>query len=662
MVNAHINNLKPSSGGNYIGNCPHPDHDDRHPSFSVHELDRVFNCFACGFKGDAVDFAKQFNYDPKPYYRKQGFATSKTGSKSKNIAGNNKKISENNRDKPSRNKKVSQKANYDRKTEAIKRYDLVPFLREKVSYKWTEEAISQLHWSRKYQGIAFPYIDKAGKWRDVYLHKPRIGNSQRLGGLGNVIYPMHLISHYKSGRVFLLEGEKEVVTMLSHGFDACTFTNGANAVPDNLTPFNHIPEMVICYDNDEDGVRGQEKSAKAIKEDKPPRKVFTTDWRKLSHELEDHCDITDRPDLIGELYNTRTFYTRGIQMTELDPFLKEKMKSLKPIVDLVVYERGITLIAGSTGIGKSFLLNQLGLCITTGVPFMGEFEVKQQNSVCYFQFENEDEEQQDRMNMQKAYFEDYPRLDFYHSRKPSTGEVFVDKWKIMETTLEDYAWKEGCLLIDNIYTSTDKVLQENKDVVALLRKVHHLKDKFHCSVVLVGHFNKNWENQAMKSGIDLNMVQGGACLTNNFNNIMLTARSQRGATKRVGKLFKLRSQGSELEDVPFRFNHNLDTMLFEKGGILKNEYMEYIQLDERQEVEALLLFKDNCTPHAGYPNMDVITTDDYREKMDEVTDYKLSSRAEFYWIKRLRDWGLIKKLSKALYQISWERVDDYTQG
>jgi len=61
MVNAYVPNLKPSGGGNYIGRCPHPDHDDPKPSFSVHELKRVFKCFGCGWEGDSYQFAREFN-------------------------------------------------------------------------------------------------------------------------------------------------------------------------------------------------------------------------------------------------------------------------------------------------------------------------------------------------------------------------------------------------------------------------------------------------------------------------------------------------------------------------------------------------------------------------------------------------------------------------
>jgi DNA primase len=45
--------LKPS-GRAFVGCCPHPDHDDEHPSFYVYDDDKFF-CYGCRWRGDVVD-------------------------------------------------------------------------------------------------------------------------------------------------------------------------------------------------------------------------------------------------------------------------------------------------------------------------------------------------------------------------------------------------------------------------------------------------------------------------------------------------------------------------------------------------------------------------------------------------------------------------------
>lgn len=43
-------------GDYFLGLCPHPDHDDHKPSFSVRPLQGLFNCFTCQRGGDVVQF------------------------------------------------------------------------------------------------------------------------------------------------------------------------------------------------------------------------------------------------------------------------------------------------------------------------------------------------------------------------------------------------------------------------------------------------------------------------------------------------------------------------------------------------------------------------------------------------------------------------------
>jgi len=43
----------------YKANCPHPEHNDKNPSFYVKEDDQYFNCFSCSFKGDVITFIEE---------------------------------------------------------------------------------------------------------------------------------------------------------------------------------------------------------------------------------------------------------------------------------------------------------------------------------------------------------------------------------------------------------------------------------------------------------------------------------------------------------------------------------------------------------------------------------------------------------------------------
>src|SRR5690242_21560964 len=45
------------SGARYSARCPF--HDERTPSFSVNAVDKLYYCFGCGAKGDAITFVRE---------------------------------------------------------------------------------------------------------------------------------------------------------------------------------------------------------------------------------------------------------------------------------------------------------------------------------------------------------------------------------------------------------------------------------------------------------------------------------------------------------------------------------------------------------------------------------------------------------------------------
>ena len=56
------------TGSQGIGLCPIPAHDDTQPSFSFHRYTGLWNCFGCGWKGNAYTLAVRLNKDnPRQY-------------------------------------------------------------------------------------------------------------------------------------------------------------------------------------------------------------------------------------------------------------------------------------------------------------------------------------------------------------------------------------------------------------------------------------------------------------------------------------------------------------------------------------------------------------------------------------------------------------------
>ncbi len=59
LFSKHLSKIKKSSKGNYLALCPF--HNDKNPSFSFNEDTGLWQCFACGEKGNAYQFAEKMN-------------------------------------------------------------------------------------------------------------------------------------------------------------------------------------------------------------------------------------------------------------------------------------------------------------------------------------------------------------------------------------------------------------------------------------------------------------------------------------------------------------------------------------------------------------------------------------------------------------------------
>ena len=648
MVRSCVPDLKSSSNGSYLGTCPHPDHQDDKPSFSVTFPKLLYNCFGCPFGGDAATFAKFVGDDPRTYYRNNTLP--KTGGGQAVVK------------QPKNSEETGElQGKSCRKAEAIKRWDLVSHNGKKVPENWNMKAIKALKvgYSKQEGAIAFPILDNDGNWIECYLHKPK---NKFLGGgkFKCCLYPLHLIPKYKPDVVtYVVEGMKDAVTMLSQGLQVITSTNGALNIPSDLFPIKHLKLFTHIPDYDEAGYKGQVKWAEALKEACPHAKVHITDWDRLKESFPNGTDVTDVTSVtLGALISTETLYKRGFTTMTLNEMLNTKMHLPTYLIDGLLIEKGVFLVAGTDETGKSFLATQLGLSLTTGIPFMGYFEVLKTAPVLHINFELEDGEVQRRLRSQASHY----RIDLANvsTSKPfifsnrDESEIFTDKWEYIEYTLQDHQFEGGVCIVDNLYSSTDKNLSDNDELKMVLRKIESLKQKYGISVALFAHFVKT------ESGTPLakESIQGGKMLTNWVNNVLLLGRSTLNTELIMGKIMKTRVGKNALSGIPFKMIFDNDTLVFTKGGIIQNEKAHLQTATSKTEIEVLKRFRSNCIPHKDYPDNDIITIDDYYQEMVNHLGYEPTKRTAFNWISKLMDWGLVKKVAHSLYEIVWSEMDD----
>lgn len=665
MVNAYVPNLKPSGGGNYIGSCPHPDHDDRKPSFSVHEFDRVFNCFSCPFKGDAVDFAKQFGNDPKPFYRGKGFAPN-TSSNRTNIGGNSKSSSPRAKAKTPPQKKVREKGVYCRKTEAVTNWSLVPIDAGKCLKEWDMELIEplQIHWSNKGECFAFPIISVDGKcWLNCWLHKPINRFLKRAEGKKFTcqVYPLEQIKKYKPNEVtYVVEGFKDVLRMLSLGLQAVCFTNGATSIPRDLSPLSHLKKFSVMLDYDDAGDIGQQKVVDALKGAFPTTVVNKTDWEKLDESFTTGTDISDvSNETLGDLINTEKPYNIGYKLMTFEEMINSGIPAPAPIVEHLIVEKGVTVFAATDGVGKSLLAQQLALSITRGVPFMGYFEIVNPRPVLLLNYELPDGAVVDRGKMQHKHFGQYPEKHRMMINTRDKKAIYTELWQDINTTImENIDWLGGgVVLIDNMYSTSDKDLSQNRDCKDWLQNLEPLKWEYNISTGLVAHYTKEW--QKTYSTLSKYPIEGGKTLTNYMDNGMVIGESLLTPGLRIGKIIKTRSSDTPLKDIPFKMHFDIESLTFEKGVIVNNEAVHFQPPKNRQEVEALKEVKK--TIHQKHPNDGKVFFgfDEYKESLLSEKNKDDCPKATVYnWLKRLKEWGYIVNPYEGVWKIIPETLED----
>lgn len=261
-------------GDELHGLCPA--HDDHNTSFSYNVKKDACNCLACGFKGDLIALWGQANgiTDNKEAFK----AFSNRFGDGTTFAPLSGKV----RGGQAKGSKGGAGSVDDSVTKIIPEADWekLPLMPE----AWRTRCSEKFGWSgaiidrfglrvrtiKDETRIAIPVRRDDNALVNIRLYLPGAAENKLMSwgaGFGkSKLFPSP--STLIDAPVLLCEGEKDVLTALSHGFNAITQTSGANSW--DASRFNRFfkgRKVVIAYDNDEPGIKGAEKVAKALIED-----------------------------------------------------------------------------------------------------------------------------------------------------------------------------------------------------------------------------------------------------------------------------------------------------------------------------------------------------------------------------------------------------------
>jgi|TARA_R100000808_G_C2153167_1_gene163134 RecA-family ATPase/5S rRNA maturation endonuclease (ribonuclease M5) len=628
------------SNNQWVAICPF--HDDRKHSFSINAETGQYNCKAssCGKRGNAVSFAKEFNEDYKPFLS-NGYLKNRSTT---GISVKNGLKTEGMSDKTNTNK---HKVDFQKLKEMNKRF--VSYLPEKYAhgiYLVNEVGMD-------FDCFTFPYFNEDGKIDGIKRHKPK-GNCW--GNMGARWYGIWHIEHQpKDKPLYIVEGEKDVCTMKNAEFGAViSVSGGTNSFPPIPKVFKEFKEINILYDNDDSGRIGERKLADKIYSSLGVL-PYIGKWRDG---LPDKFDVSDENGLtefqfamqnkkehqLSIKQDITSITKKGFQPMSFNAFTNTDWKIEQPLVQYLIGENQLSTIGGCSGIGKSWMALNLALSIASGKKFMDFFETKKRK-VLLCQFELTNGQLKKRLGILKPhYFQNYTDLETNLTILPKT-DSFNDQWTPLYELLESGGYKDGVVIVDNLYTSVgvDVDTSKNLDLIPVVQKIDEIMMKFSVAVVLITHHKKG----TMETIIDMDNILGGATLTRFSANVFQVKNSLLDNDLRVGKLTKTRDEACELNQKAFKIK--FDEGYFTKGQVISKEILHYQEPSDRWEMKLINEMND----YTGFTNQKewnrdylwVFLQDKGWDKNDT------NERKVTRFLNKVIDYGLVQKLGHNQYRI-----------
>jgi len=624
LFDRHCSRIKSGGNNQYLALCPF--HDDTRHSFSFNS-EGLYNCKGCGESGNAVKFAKLQNENPKPYYSDEYKRTDgkQTGKPIKNGLNGGKSTD-----------------TVDKTTVKQRAIDLTPKLKEyEIKYPKNEgyEPFMLNDIGKDKDGaITIPYWED-GKCVGIKHHKPKNGKQSWWEGDGRIKW-------YNSW-VFD-EGEKDANRLVYLGYNATSTSGGALSVPPIPDKFKEPKELILLYDNDESGIKGSEKCAEQIYRSSGTLDAFDD---KTGEEVE-------------YAINNKVLYQPKpkegeIQVMSIGQLVKMDYKKPEIIVSNMVQQESVSVFGGCSGTGKSWGVLQMGMCISSGKPVFGHFEVAKPYKVLLCQYELTNGQMKERVQtLMKSFDSDWETIDRnFDYQVFSKEDAFTDRWESLERFLSNSNGKYngGVVIVDNLYTSvnTETDTSNNAHLIPVVKRMGDICEKYNVSLVVVTHHKKG--TKAMV--IDIDDCLGGATLTRYASNVFQMKQSKLSTDLRVMEITKVRGEPSDLIEVPFKLRFNPDDGTFEKGEIINKESIHYIEAKDRWEIKLVNDMKnyESSRGSAEWSRADIwgfLSTEEGWEQT-QSNETKVTR-----FISKCVSWGLMSKEGHNAYRIIRTELKD----
>ena len=212
---------------------------------------------------------------------------------------------------------------------------------------------------------------------------------------------------------------------------------------------------------------------------------------------------------------------------------------------------------------------------------------------------------------------------------------------------------DGVVIVDNVYTSTDKDVSKNHELKPLLKTIDSIKNHTNNAFVLIAHHNKH--DGDTEPLLNKSMITGGKTLTNYASNVLQIGNSSMGADIRRGKITKMRDNYSELCNEPIRLIFNSDTCQFEFGGVIPIERLHCEPVTKKWEYKVLVEFaeRNDDEPVFERRKIQLFLEAEYPDMQERALSQKTTR-----WLNKMNEFGLIQKLKHGDYKLNMSSIKD----
>ena len=458
------------------------------------------------------------------------------------------------------------------------------------------------------------YMPKS-KQRFMYAHRP---SGEYVFGLEHLPSRGHM--------VFITGGEKDVMSLAAHGFNAVCF-NSETAVPpvniiENLHSAARIEQALNNYH-----VKRLELPLSGTKSEKD-----ISDFFALGHTSDELSEIIT--ELIQKIYRKSSVIFKSCELDYDNP--PEKSSSVVEVNDVPVGTcDNLFCLTGGEGVGKSnFVAAIISGTIAEGAldaeRTLGLTIIPNPSGRAVILFDTEQSEHQLYKNVRKAvkraYLDDKP--DFFHAYHLSE-QSRKERLDIIRTALDMNFHKHKGIQLVIIDGVADLVRSANDELesVEVIDELYRLAGFYHCCVVCVLHFVPNGIKLRGHIGSELQRKAAG----------ILSIEKDTNPAFSVVKCIKVRD-GSPLDIPMMSFGWDKTEDMFVYMGVKSKEDKEKQKSTDLRNIATSIFEKtDSLT---------------YSELTDAIVDMmEVKPRTAKEYIRYMREKAIIEQLADQTYQL-----------